>query len=206
MTLNDDELAVLESGMQRIGVFFRLATEPTPVRLWTGIGKIEPGTNTLDISGATYIGFGELQDVPEFNQMINGAAQRVEFTLSGVSGDVLSVASGDDADAVKGKAVAVGLGIFSQDWSLLGSVKWFANYTADYLSVQQSATEDPTQPIVRTVTLSCGSLMTGRRRPSYSYLSDQDQQARSPGDLFCSLVGRYAHGFQKAWPKFPDPG
>lgn len=202
MNLNEAEIAALESGMQRIGVFFRLATDPA-VRLWTGIGKIEPGVNTLDVSGAEYVGFGELKDVPEFNQLVNGAAQRVEFVLSGVSGPVLAAASGSDAEEVKGKPVSVGLGIFSPTWALLGSVKWFANYTADYLSVEQSATEDPLQPIVRTVKLSCGSLMTGRRRASFGYLSDQDQQARSPGDEFCSLVSRYAHGFSKAWPVFP---
>lgn len=203
MNLNDDELAVLASGVQNIGVFFRLDTDP-PVRLWLGVGNIEPGANVFDPSGAVYRGFGELQSVPEINQMINGAAQRVEFSHSGVSGDVLSLAS-NDAAGVKGKAVAVGIGIFDPSWQLLGTVKWFANYTADFLSTLQVATDDERQDIVRTITLSCGSLMTGRRRPSFSYFSDQDQQARHPGDLFCSFVGRYAHGFNKAWPKFPDP-
>ena len=201
MNFNDAELAVLESGMQQIGVFFRLETDPV-VRLWLGIGNIEPGVNVLDLTGATYQGFGEIQKVPDFNQMINGAAQRVEFSVSGVTGKMLAIASGDDAEAVKGKSVSVGIGIFASDWSLLGSVKWFANYTADYLSVQQAATDDANQPIVRTVTLSCGSLMTGRRRPGRSYFTDADQQARYPGDLFCNLVGRYAHGFNKAWPQF----
>lgn len=204
MILNDAELAALESDVVNIGVFFRLETDPI-VRLWLGFGNIAAGVNTYDLTGAEYIGFGEIQEIPELNQMINGAAQRVDFTLSGVSGDVLQIASGGDAEQVKGKPVAVGFALMAQDFSLLGSIKWFASYTADYLSVQQPAVSDPTQPIVRTVTLSCGSLMTGRRRPSFSYLSDQDQQARHPGDLFCSLVGRYAHGFNKAWPTFPDP-
>jgi hypothetical protein len=187
--------------MQRIGVFFRLETDPV-VRLWLGIGNIEPGVNMLDLTGATYRGCGEIQTVSEFNQMINGAAVRVEFSVSGVTGDMLAIASGDDAEEVRGKAVSVGLGIFDTDWSLLGSIKWCANYTADFLSVQQSPTDDPMQPIVRTVTLSCGSLMTGRRRPARSYFTNQDQQARYPGDLFCNLIGRYAHGFNKAWPQF----
>lgn len=204
MNLNNAELAVLKSGMQRIGVFFRLDTDPV-VRLWLGIGKIEPGVNTLDLTGATYRGFGELPSVPEFNQMINGAANRVEFVLSGVSGDVLAIASGDDAEDVKGKDVAVGVAIMGSNWELLGAIKWFGNYTADYLAVEQPASDNPEDPIVRTVKLSCGSLMTGRRRASFSYLSNQDQQARYTGDLFCSLVPLYAHGFNKAWPIFPPP-
>lgn len=204
MNLNDAELAVLKSGMQRIGIFFRLDTDPV-VRLWLGFGKIEPGVNTLDLTGATYHGFGEITNIPEVNQMINGAANRVEFTLSGVDGDVLAIASGDDAEDVKGKEVAVGLAIMGSSWELLGAIKWFGNYTADYLAVEQAPTDNPDDPIVRTIKLSCGSLMTGRRRPSISYFSNQDQQARYPGDLFCSLVTQYAHGFNKAWPVFPPP-
>lgn len=202
MILNAAELAVLESDTQNIGVFFRLATDPV-VALWLGFGDIEPGVNVLDETGRTYTGFGEITNVPEFNQMINGAAQRVEFTLSGVSGDVLDIASGNDAEDIKGKPVAVGFGVFSAEWELLGTVKWFANYTADFLSVRQSETNDFETPIMRVVTLSCGSQMTGRRRPGRSYFTHVDQVARHPGDNFCYFVPRYAHGFSKAWPVFP---
>jgi hypothetical protein len=66
----------------------------------------------------------------------------------------------------------------------------------------QQAVAAPSDPIVRTIGLSCGTRFTGRRRPSLSYFSPQDQEARYPGDLFCNLVGRYAHGFNKAWPQF----
>jgi hypothetical protein len=203
MNFNDAELAVLASGIQRIGVFFRLAVEPDPVRVWLGAGKIKSGVNVRDPDGAVYRGFGELPDVPEINQMINGAAQRVEFILSGVSGRVLSIASGSDAQQVKGKDVAAGFGIFAPNWSLLGAVHWLAVYTADFVSVQQAATDDPLAPIVRTVTLSGGSLMTGRRRPARSYFTHQDQTARFPGDFLCVFVPRYAHGFNKPWPTFP---
>lgn len=204
MNLNDDELASLDSGSQRIGIFFRLETDPI-VRLWLGFGSIEPGINAYDMTGAEYVGFGAIQDVPAFNQLINGKAERVDFTISGVSGDILKIASGGDAEQVKGKKVAVGFALMAPDWSLLGAVKWCANYTADYLAIQQALTEDPMQPIVRTVTLSCGTLMTARRRPNYSYFSNQDQLARFPGDRFCERTPVYANGFNKTWPTFPTP-
>lgn len=200
MTFNDAELAALESGSQRIGIFFRLDTDPI-VRLWLGFGKIKPGVNAYDVTGAEYKGFGAITNVPAFKQLLNGAAERVEFTLSGVSGDVMQIASGDDAEQVKGKRVAVGFALMGKNWSLLGAVHWCAFYIADFLSVQQGAA-DPMSPIVRTIALSCGTRFTGRRRPGLSYFSDQDQQARYPGDLFCNLVGRYAHGFDKGWPQF----
>jgi hypothetical protein len=204
MNLNDAELAALESGRQRIGVFFRLDTDPV-VRLWLGFGKIHPGVNAYDLTGAVYRGFGELLNPPAFKQLINGKAERVDFTISGVSGDILGIASGGDSGQVKGKRVAVGFAIMASDWSLLGAVKWCANYTADYLAIQQAVTDDPMQPIVRTVTLSCGTIMTGRRRPSYSYFTNQDQQARFPGDRFCERTPVYANGFNKTWPTFPPP-
>jgi hypothetical protein len=201
MILNDDELAQLESGSQRIGLFFRLETDPI-IRLWLGAGNIQPGVNAYDLTGAEYVGFGAIQDIPAFKQLVNGKAVRVDFTISGVSGDILTIASGGDAEQVKGKRVAVGFALMAADWSLLGSVKWCANYVADYLSIQQSV-EDPMQPIVRSITLSCGTLMTARRRPSYAYFSDQDQQARFPGDRFCERTPVYANGFNKTWPTFP---
>jgi hypothetical protein len=200
MIFTDDELAALAADTVSIGVFLRLDTVPV-IRLWLGFGDIAPGINVLDPSGATYHGFGELRDVPAFKQLLNGAAERVEFTLSGVSGDLLALASGDDADAVKGKAAVLGFALMNPRWALIGPVHWSAFYVADYLSISQQPA-DALSPLIRTITLSCGSRFTGRRRPAFSYFSDQDQQARFPGDKFCSLTKNYAHGFNKTWPVF----
>jgi hypothetical protein len=201
LTFNNSELVALQSGSQRLAVFFRLDTTPA-VRLWLGFGNIEPGINVYDPSGAVYQGFGELSNIPAFNQLLNGTAARVSFTLSGVSGEVLAIASGGDADQVKSKRAAVGFGLMDKSWVLLGEVHWCVSYTADYLSISQQPTGDATTPTVRTIALSCGTRFTGRRRPSFSYFSDTDQQGRFPGDVFCSQVGNYANGFNKNWPVF----
>jgi hypothetical protein len=134
-------------------------------------------------------------------QMINGGAQRVDFTVSGVTGDILRVASGGDAQQVKGKRVSVGFAVMDEKWSLLGSIKWVQNYTADYLSIQQTSPTEVGQSTVRTVTLSAGTLMTGRRRPGLSYFTQQDQQARYPTDYFCERTPLYANGYGKTWPR-----
>jgi hypothetical protein len=201
MNFNNDELAALESGIHNIGVFFRLDVSPT-VRIWLGFGDIKPGLNVLDGDGAVYRGFGAIQNVPSFRQMINGQAERVEFTLSGVDEDILRIASRDDAEQVKGKRTSVGYALMSNSWNLLGPVRWPANYYADFLSIRQAATGDPMQPIVRTISLSCGTLLTARRRPFYSFFSDIDQKARFAWDKFCERVSVYANGFIKTWPRF----
>lgn len=200
LTFNPAEQAALESRIYRVGVFFRLATDPA-VRLWLGFGSIKPGVNAYDADGTTYHGLGELRDVPAFKQLLNGVAERVEFMLSGVSGEVLAIASGSDAQQVKGKRADVGFVLFAPDWSQLGTVHWTVRYIADFLAREQKIAETG-QAIVRTVALSCGTRFTGRRRPFFSYFSDADQQARFPGDLFCSYAGDYAHGYNKQFPVF----
>lgn len=199
MSFNDAEIAALARGTRRIGVFFLLETAD-PVALWLGYGKIKPGINAYDSVGREYKGFGEIQNVPSIKQLLNGAAMRQDFVLSGVKGDVLD-AVGNDSEAVKGKPVHVGYALMDADWQLLGPIHWLASYTADYIAVSQPPTQLD-QPITRTITLSCASRNTGRRRPLYGYFTDADQQARSPGDKFCSLVSNYSRTFPKAWPHY----
>ncbi|MBN9007235.1 MAG: hypothetical protein J0H40_17695 [Rhizobiales bacterium] len=201
MIFSDDETAALDADVINLGLFFRLETDPV-VRLWLGFGDIEPGINVLDTEGATYTGFGEIGTLPALSQLINGAAERIEFVLSGVSGDLLKIASGGDAEQVKGKRVSVGIMLLCQDWQPLGSIKWMRHLTADFLSLQQQPVTDMKQAFVRTISLSCGSLLTARRRPNYSYFTDQDQQGRHPGDRFCERTSVYANDFQKTWPRY----
>lgn len=204
MNLSDAELAALESGVVRIGVFFRLDVTPTPLRVWLGFGAIEPGVNVLDLTGSQYIGFGEIGDVPAFKQLINGAAERVDFVMSGVSQTILQIAAANDADAIKGKPFHVGFAIMGADWQLIGQIRWCANYVADYLTINQQVSDSPDAAIIRTITMSCGSTFTGRRRAENSYFSNRDQQARSTGDRFCERTAIYSNNFNKAWPTFPS--
>lgn len=161
--------------------------------------------NVYDGAGEEYLGFGEIADLPPFKQLTNGAAERVTFTLSGVSGRVMQIASGGDAEEIKGARVAYGFAVMGEDWSLLGPVHWCANFTADYLSITQDLIEDPANPVVRSVSISCGTLLTGRKRPGLSYFSNADQQTRFPGDRFCERTPVYANGFNMPWPTFLAP-
>lgn len=200
MQFNATELSVLESGTQRLGLFFYLATTPA-VRIWLGVGDIKPGKNAIDTTGQTYKGFGQLRDIPEFQQLLNGQAERVEFTLSGVSSDILAIAGADDAPNVKAKDCALGFGLLSDDWSqLLANIHWIRKYRADFLSARQELSEDLDQPIIRTVALSVGSRHTGRRRPALSFFTNQDQQRRSADDKFCERTPLYSQDVTKRWP------
>jgi hypothetical protein len=143
------------------------------VRLWLGFGNIEPGVNVYDLTGANYRGFGEIQNVPAFKQLVNGKAERVEFTVSGVSGEILTVIASGVTTCRTGQGQA-GLCRLCADGAAMGAARRGAlvRQLRRGLSGDCAATpDDPFGSVVRTVTLSCGTIMTGRRRPSYSYFS-----------------------------------
>ena len=199
MNFTDEEIEALKADTHCLGVFFRMDTDPV-ARLWLGFGNIEPGIDITDPDGGgVYTGFGELKYVPVWRQLLNGAAERVEFTLSGVSGKVFDIAQ-TEADSVKGARVRVGFALMKPDWSMYAGIHWMAHYRADFLSVQRKRTTDPENPFVHNIALSVGTRFTNRRRPQLSYWTKQDQRARSPGDSFCDSVSLYANQISILWP------
>lgn len=199
MTFTDAEIDALHDGAPRIGLFLRLEVDPV-LRCWLGVGSIDVGFDVLDAGGATYRGFGQMLNLPVFQQLINGAAERVELKLSGGDDGILALAN--FSGEVKGKRCDIGFALFDEAWALLGSIHWCRHYVADFLAMEVSPASDPDQQTTKTATLSIGSLMTGRRRRGLSYFNNQDQQARSPTDLFCERVAKYSVLAQKLWPKF----
>ncbi|WP_210168892.1 hypothetical protein [Pseudolabrys sp. Root1462] len=143
-----------------------------------------------------YYGMGELTKVPSVSQLINGKAERVVFSMSGISERVLQIANGE-AVGVRGQDVRLMLIGFDADWQCLGPGVQLWRGEADYLTVSLDSNGGIQ---TRTVELSVGSLMTNRRRSPYSYFTDPDQQARSPGDIFCERTPLYQNSVGKKWP------
>lgn len=195
MALTYDE--ALASPNPRVGIFFRLEIDPV-FRLWLGIGDCEAGIDATDGSGATYSGLGEIINVPAFQQLINGAADRVSFALNFVSQEVAALAS-RDANEVKGVTLMMGFGLFDGDWQLIADPTWLRRFTVDYLTVSKEATAGDA---VWSLSLQARSFLTGRRRPGLSYFTDADQKARYPTDRFCERASLYSADVVKTWPKF----
>jgi hypothetical protein len=188
--------AQIDGKLIRRSVLLYVATD-TPIRAWTGVGDFEKGSDLVDLTGGIYKGLGEIQDIPGLQQLVNGVAQRLDLTLSGVDARIVALADSEAAD-VRSKAVSIGLQFFDVDWSALGDTVWIWDGEADV--VKSDSISNPDFGRFRTVTLSVGSLTTGRRRPKMTFFTRSQQRRRSPDDAFCDRVGLYSQDTELRWP------
>lgn len=196
--MNIDPLiqAQIDGHLIRRSVLMHIATA-TPVRAWTGVGEFEHPGDAVDATGGTYLGLGEMQDIPALQQLVNGVASRVDLSLSGVDDRIVALADADAAD-VRSKAVTLGLQFFGADWQPLGDTLWIWDGEADVIRTDSVSSPDFGRQ--RTITLSVGSLTTGRRRPVLSHFTRAQQRRRSSDDAFCDRTGLYSGDTELKWP------
>ena len=167
----------------------RIASDP-PARLWSGNGDLLVMADDVEDEDAIYLGGGELINVPDFQQLINGIAERLEVTVSGVSAATLVLAL-EEAPSVKGANIDLGEIIFDTAWQQLGSVEWQAKFRADTLSV---SSQPGGGSRTRSITLSIGTDDTGRSRAPLAFFTDADQRRRSANDAIFDHVAGISSG------------
>lgn len=194
--ISDEDAQALGKGTVRLAVFVHVVLAPTPLRLWFGLGDFEIGADAIDTTGGVYRGLGELNGLPVLSQLINGVCERVEFSISGVSAEALRLAD-EDADEVRGASVHVGLSGLDRDFQPLTAPMWLWEGEADTPRFSWDTSSDPQ---VRTISLSVGSAMMGRRRPRYRNFTGVEQRRISADDAFCDRVPVYSRGSTRKWP------
>jgi hypothetical protein len=163
---------------------------PDPARIWSGVGDLLVLADDIEPEDSIYLGGAALVSAPDFQQLINGTADRLDFTLSGVTAEIIALAM-DEAEGVKGAALDLGTIRFDDDWQQVGSVTWEAQFRCDTLTVgSQSADQGRT----RTISLSVGTDDTGRSRSPLALFTDADQRRRSPTDAFFDHVAGITAG------------
>jgi len=162
---------------------FRLEANP-PAYVWSGVGPIV-------IGGDTYQGMGEMLNLPDVEQLINGTADRVDFSVSGVDAGTLRLAL-DDRDTVDGAAVYILSQQLDEFNQLIGSPEYEWEGIADVVSVDSQSDESGNR--TRTITLSVGAGDTGRSRSDLTFFTDADQRKRSLTDAFFSHIGGISAG------------
>jgi hypothetical protein len=198
-------IEMLRSGLVRGAILFRIATglNDSPIgpviRLWAGIGEMTIDADTIeDDAGNLYQGLGLLGGIPAVSELINGLQERIAFSISGegMTADIAAIASTEAAD-IRGARCNLGFLIFDKDWQIASPTAWLWEGTADSLTISR---DGDAESATRTITLSVGSLFTGRRRPQIAYFTDADQKRRSPDDDFFINVRGYSAKTTKVWP------
>lgn len=176
-----------------VAIFLRVASTPV-LRLWAGRFSFPLDADDVETDGGTYSGAGELLDLPTVDQLINGKANRVTFTLSGVDDTILGLAD-TEADLVRGARVNLGFCRLDSDLQQDGAVRWVWEGEADVVECAQTAGPNA----VRTVSLSVGTPTTDRRRAGLDTFTPADQFRRSPTDRGLEFVPKYTLGSTKKW-------
>lgn len=167
----------------RESVIVRIDCDP-PALLWSGVGPLPVPADIVIPSSTIALGGGELVNVPDFQQLLNGTAERLDFTVSGVSEETLRLAL-EDAPSVAGARVDIGIISFDPDWQFLG-IEWEATFEARSLSIGRPATQNG--KAVRSITLTIVAGETTRARAPLAFFTDADQRRRSSDDLIFSHV------------------
>lgn len=178
----------------RESYIFRIETD-TPAMFWTGHGDLLVPADGLVLDAPEIaLGGGGLIDLPDLEQLLNGVAQRLEITLSGVTPAALVYAQEESAQ-VPGAAVWIGRLEFDENWQAIGSVSWEWQGEGRSLSVVRTEGSPPS----RNVILRVASGDTTRSRAPVSYFTDADQRRKHPTDAFFSHVGRINAGTSRRW-------
>lgn len=159
----------------RKSILFRIASDPV-ARIGSFVAPRIIPADIVEAEPALYLGGGDLVNVPDLEQAINGTASRIEITVSGVNAETLRLAA-EDAASVKGAPCHVGNAYFDDDWQLT-EVEWLAVLRADFLTTARQGTT------TRSITLSLGTGDTDRSHAPIAFWTDRDQNRRSPGDRF----------------------
>lgn len=196
--LPDDVIDAMR-GSHQLAVFFRLDIDP-PLRLWMGINDVPTKIEAVDGDGAVYLGAGRLINVPELEVLVNGVADRVDFTLSGIDPDEAAKLNLHDVD-LRGKAVHVAITVLDDYYQpIVDPIPVWTGRAS--LVAESSPPVTGTQSPATTIALSAAAGVPSRERVSASLWSDAQHQALFPGDLFCAGTARLARGVAPSWPRF----
>lgn len=171
---------------------FYIAT-PDPAVFWSGHGPLLLPADDVVPDPVVIMGAGELVDIPALEQLINGKAQRLEVTMSGVSEETVAIAA-EEALSIAGSAVSIGRIEFDDAWQIV-NVEWEWFGEARGLSVSQQSDQGRN----RAITLSVVAGDPSRRRPALAFFTDADQRYDFPDDAVFSNVAGISQGTTRRW-------
>lgn len=193
------EIAALESEFCSFAGLLRVAT-PVPLRLWTGVGDFTLNGSAYDPDGSVFQGGGRLIDLPAFERIYNGIAERVTVTLEGVTDNMRTRVYAEAAD-IRGAIVRLGWVALDGNLQQIGTPKWLRSGRVDTIETENRPGE---RERIKTISFSVGTLLTGRQVPNAATYTNADQQSRpgSATDRFCERTPLMTQNLVIRWPAF----
>jgi hypothetical protein len=153
-----------------------------PVRIWTGHGGLQVGATFYD-------GTGQIIDLPDIKALINGIADRLDITISGVSEDAVRLLE-QDRNTIPQSPARIGRVSFDDEWQETG-IEWLWRGVADTVTINSQPSDNG-----RIMSFSFGfaSGNTRRSNPRIAFFTDADQRKRSADDAFFSHIGQISAG------------
>ena len=111
--------------------FVHLDLVGDPVRVWGGNGSI-------DAMGETFEGMGTLGEISNFKSGVGGGVGSIELSLAGFDASVLADAKSAN---YRGRRGSVWLGVFDENWQLIGDPVLFARGEISTMVLQRRTKE-----------------------------------------------------------------
>lgn len=186
------------AGSVRPIMLVRIEGDPV-ARAWTGVGDLAIPADAIETEdGAIYKGVGLFADWPPLEVLLNGEAGRLAFVLSGIDATAQGLFE-RELDELEGARCDIGLTFLDERQQMVATPRWLQAPTIEDAEHNQDRVPGG---LVRSVSVGMIHGSEDRRRPIHGYWSPPDQEARSPGDLFCSRTPNYNADHEVSWPRF----
>lgn len=194
-----DELADdLKATNPKVAVFLRIGTDPVG-RFWIGgIGAFPVPAEGIETTGGDYLGLGEALGLPAFESLVNGQAQRLSLTLSGLPERMVALAKAE-ASELRGAPVSIGIMGLDEDFVQSSRLYWLWSGASDTVQIARRWVGEGNYS--RNVTIGMGNAETTRRRPLLRLFTDAFQKMRSATDRFCERTPDMSLGKTVKWPR-----
>lgn len=171
--------------MSRFSYILYIDMADDPGALWTGLGWLDlPADAVLPVT-TRFLGGGALVSLPDFQQLINGIADRLSLGVSGVAMETMRLAM-EQSVGVKDCDIYLGRVSFDAQWQV-STVAWIGEFRADKITTEHQNDQ-------RSIALSVSTQNTGRNSAPTAFFTQNDQRKRSNDDEYFVNVSALVAG------------
>lgn len=179
-----------------LGIFMLVNSDPA-LHLYFGANDIPANFDGMDPSGTVYLGGGRLNGIPTLEVLVNGTADSVQFTMSGVD-PATGAKVLDELPDVRGADIMIGLTTLDDYYQPMTDPIPIWSGMGSHVS-EASGAVGPTEKPSLDLALTAVAGESTRSRAARVLWSPPHQKAISPTDKFCDETARLARGVQPTW-------